>query len=125
MTRRPGRMDHGARERGRPRRHAHGTHRQPQRVPPSLRQARSVRPHGLLANASPAFASCGSAFCTLMTDRYAQGTGIPHNGWSLDARLESIVQDQLRQGDDDLDASEVTGEDEIERRTENETSSRP
>jgi hypothetical protein len=72
-----------------------------------------------LANAPAAYASCGSAFCTLMTDRYAQGAGIPHTGWSVDAHLESIVQSQLRHDNDDLDASDVTGEEEIERRTVN------
>ena len=66
-----------------------------------------------------AHASCGSAFCTLMTDRYAQGTGEPHLGWSADVRLEAVTQDCLRSGTHNLDASEVTGEETIERHTKN------
>jgi len=73
----------------------------------------------LFTGMSNAHASCGSAFCTLMTDRYAQGTGIPHAGWSVDTHFESILQDQLRHGTDDLNPSEVTGEEELERKTEN------
>ena len=67
----------------------------------------------------PALASCGSAFCTLMTDRYAQGTGNPHVGWSADLRIERVTQDQLRSGTHDIDASQVTDEDAIERHTKN------
>lgn len=64
-------------------------------------------------------ASCGSAFCTLMTDRYAQGTGEPHAGWSLDLRLESVTQDRLRSGTSNVDPAAVTGEEAIERHTRN------
>ena len=64
-------------------------------------------------------ASCGSAFCTLMTDRYAQGSGEPHLGWSADVRLEAVTQKQLRSGTTNLDASQVTGEEAIERHTRN------
>ena len=64
-------------------------------------------------------ASCGSAFCTLMTDRYAQGSGEPHLGWSADVRLEAVTQKQLRSGTTNLDASQVTGEEAIERHTKN------
>ena len=67
--------------------------------------------------ATSAFASCGSAFCTLMTDRFAQGTGDAHLGWSADLRLESVSQTQLRSGTHNIDPSQVTGEDAIERRT--------
>lgn len=73
----------------------------------------------LVASASTAHASCGSAFCTLMTDRYAQGTGEPHLGWSADLRLEAVNQRQLRSGTSNLSASEVTGEEAIERHTRN------
>lgn len=73
----------------------------------------------LLALAPTAQASCGSAFCTLMTDRYAQGTGEPHLGWSADVRLEAVTQTQLRSGTSNLDASQVTGEEAIERHTRN------
>jgi len=66
-----------------------------------------------------AHASCGSAFCTLMTDRYAQGTGEPHLGWSADVRLEAVTQNHLRTGTTNIDASQVTGEDAIERHTRN------
>lgn len=67
----------------------------------------------------PCRASCGSAYCTLMTDRYAQGTGDPHLGWSADVRVELVTQDRLRSGTHDIDASQVTNEDAIERRTRN------
>jgi len=66
-----------------------------------------------------ASASCGSAFCTLMTDRYAQGTGEPHIGWSADLRIESVLQDRLRTGTHTIDASQVTDEEAIERHTRN------
>lgn len=73
----------------------------------------------LLALAPPTQASCGSAFCTLMTDRYAQGIGEPHLGWSSDVRLEAVTQKQLRSGTTNLDAGQVTGEEAIERSTRN------
>jgi hypothetical protein len=66
-----------------------------------------------------ASASCGSAFCTLMTDRYAQGTGEPHVGWSADLRIESVSQTRLRSGTSNIDASQVTSEEAIERHTRN------
>jgi hypothetical protein len=68
-----------------------------------------------------AAASCGSAYCTLMTDRYAQGAGDAHMGLSLDMHLEAVTQTQLRTGTHNLQASEVTGEAAIERRTRNQT----
>lgn len=71
------------------------------------------------AFALAAEASCGSAFCTLMTDRYAQGSGEPHLGWSADFRLEAVTQKQLRRGTINLDASQVTGGEAIERHTKN------
>ena len=73
----------------------------------------------LLATSSLASASCGSAFCSLMTDRYAQGTGEPHVGWSADLRIESVNQSRLRQGTSNIDASQVTDEEAIERHTKN------
>ena len=69
--------------------------------------------------ATGAHASCGSAFCTLMTDRYAQGAGEPHLGWSVDLRLESVTQQTLRTGITTIAASQVSGEDAIERHTKN------
>jgi hypothetical protein len=69
--------------------------------------------------ASAVSASCGSAFCTLMTDRYVQGTGDVHTGWSADLRLEAVAQTRLRSGTRDIDPSQVTGEEAIERRTRN------
>ena len=74
---------------------------------------------GSLAVAAAAQASCGSAFCTLMTDRYAQGSGEAHLGWSADLRLESVTQNQLRSGTTHLDASQVTGEEAVERHSKN------
>jgi len=73
----------------------------------------------LAATTTMASASCGSAFCTLMTDRYAQGTGEPHIGWSADVRIESVSQTRLRSGTTDIGAGQVTGEEAIERRTRN------
>lgn len=73
----------------------------------------------LAAMTTAATASCGSAFCTLMTDRYAQGTGGAHLGWSADLRIESVSQSRLRTGTTNIDASQVTGEDAIERHTRN------
>jgi len=73
----------------------------------------------IAALAASAHASCGSAFCTLMTDRYAQGGGDAHLGWSTDVRLEAVTQTQLRSGTSNLDASQVTGEEAIERHTRN------
>jgi len=69
--------------------------------------------------ATSACAACGSAFCTLMTDRFAQGTGDAHLGWSADLRLELVSQTQLRSGTRNIDPSQVTGEEAIERRTTN------
>jgi hypothetical protein len=54
-----------------------------------------------------------------MTDRYAQGSGEAHLGWSADVRLEAVTQKQLRKGTTNLSASEVTGEEAIERHTKN------
>lgn len=71
------------------------------------------------AVAPVAHASCGASFCTLMTDRYAQGHADIHPGWSADLRLEFIDQKQLRSGTSNIDASEVTGEEAIERHTRN------
>ncbi|MEO8152900.1 MAG: hypothetical protein ABI605_07515 [Rhizobacter sp.] len=67
----------------------------------------------------PAQASCGSAFCTLMTDRYLQGAGNPHSGWSADLRVERVSQERLRSGTQNIDASQVTDEEAIERHTKN------
>ena len=73
----------------------------------------------LFALSFEASASCGSAFCTLMTDRYAQGSGEPHIGWSAELRLESVNQSQLRSGTRNIAPDEVSGEEAIERRTRN------
>ncbi len=54
-----------------------------------------------------------------MTDRYAQGAGEAHLGWSADVRLERVTQNRLRTGTTDLDASQVTEEEAIERHTKN------
>jgi hypothetical protein len=67
----------------------------------------------------PAFASCGASFCTLMTDRFAQGSADAQQGWSADLRFEQVTQKQLRRGTTNLDASEVADAEAIERRTRN------
>jgi hypothetical protein len=71
-----------------------------------------------LAVATPSQASCGSAFCSLLNDRFALGTW-DHVGWSADVRTESVSQTQLRSGTHNISASEVTGEEAIERHTDN------
>jgi len=68
--------------------------------------------------ATSAHASCGSAFCTLLNDRFALGTW-DHVGWSIDMRLESVTQDKLKSGTHTIDASQVTGEEALERHTDN------
>ncbi len=83
------------------------------------RSGRIVAAVCLAAAATLSHASCGSAYCTLMTDRYAQGSGEPHVGWSADLRAERVTQTRLRAGSHDIDASQVSGEDAIERRTDN------
>lgn len=83
----------------------------------------SLRTGGLAAAlavlSTGACASCGSAFCTLMTDRYAQGAGAPPAGWSADVRLEWLTQDRLRSGTHDINPSQATNEEAIERHTRN------
>jgi hypothetical protein len=66
-----------------------------------------------------AHASCGAAFCTLMTDRYAQGIAEAHEGLSVDLRLEAVTQEQLRSGTTDVEPGQVTDEEAIERHTRN------
>ncbi len=65
-----------------------------------------------------AHASCGSASCTLLTDRFALANW-DHVGWTIDTRLEFITQDRLRAGTHNISADQVTGEEAIERRTRN------
>lgn len=80
---------------------------------------KSLAAAAMSAAALPAPATCGSAFCTLMTDRYAQGSGEAHVGWSADLRAERVVQDRLRTGTRNIEASQVSGEEAIERHTKN------
>jgi hypothetical protein len=68
--------------------------------------------------APSAQASCGSAFCTLLNDRFALGLS-DHLGWSVDVHLESVNQDRLRKGTSTISPSDVTDEDAIERHTRN------
>lgn len=89
-------------------------------APPTRRCVPLILAAAVLAGAAhTAHASCGATFCTLMTDRYAQGSTGPHPGWSLDLRLESVTQDRLRSGTTNLRAADVTGEEALERRTRN------
>lgn len=74
---------------------------------------------GVTLASGAAHASCGASFCTLMTDRYAEGASEPHLGWSADFRLETITQKQLRSGSKNITADQVSGEEAIERRTRN------
>jgi hypothetical protein len=72
----------------------------------------------LACTAAPAFASCGSDFCSLLNDRFAMGTW-DHVGWSADLRLESVRQNRLRSGTHSIAPADVTGEGALERRTTN------
>jgi hypothetical protein len=83
----------------------------------SLRKLAAAAAVGCLATTA-AQASCGAAFCTLLNDRFALGTW-DHVGWSTDLRLEAVTQNKLRSGTKTIQASDVTDEDTIERRTRN------
>jgi hypothetical protein len=72
-----------------------------------------------LGNTTTAHASCGATFCTLMTDRYAQGIAEAHEGLSVDLRLEALTQDQLRSGTADVDPGQVADEEAVEHYTRN------
>jgi len=85
----------------------------------NLRFAASLAAAAITGFTPVAHASCGSAFCTLMTDRYAQTTGDAHPGWSADVRLELVNLDRLRTGTHSLDASQVEDEEAVERHTRN------
>ena len=58
---------------------------------------RGLLPLALCLAGPAAQASCGAASCNLLNDRFALGTW-EHAGWSVDLRLESVTQDQLRAG---------------------------
>lgn len=69
--------------------------------------------------ATSADASCGAASCNLLNDRFALGTW-DHAGWSTDLRLESVVQDQLRQGTKNISPADLPEDEEaVERHTRN------
>jgi len=69
--------------------------------------------------ATSADASCGAASCNLLNDRFALGTW-DHAGWSVDLRLESVVQDQLRQGTQNISPDDLPEDEEaVERHTRN------
>lgn len=53
-----------------------------------------------------AFASCGTAFCSINTDWAVQDVWT-EPGWRLDARLEYIDQDQPRHGSDRVSVGEL------------------
>ncbi|WP_374568438.1 transporter [Ideonella sp.] len=70
-------------------------------------------------SASAAQASCGAASCNLLNDRFALGTW-DHAGWSVDLRLESVVQDQLRRGSQNISPDDLPEDEEaVERHTRN------
>jgi hypothetical protein len=86
----------------------------------SHRFVRRVGPPIALALAGacpPTFASCGSAACTLVTDRFVQGSW-DSPGLYFDLRGEYLRQDQLMSGSHRIGADQVT-EDTIERETVN------
>jgi len=81
--------------------------------------ARALAAAAALAHACIAQASCGAATCNLLNDRFALGTW-EHTGWSVDLRLESLSQTQLREGTRNINASDLpAGEEAIERHTRN------
>ena len=80
-----------------------------------LRLAALLLPLGIAPSAD---AACGSAFCTLLNDRFALGTW-DHVGWSADIHIESLSQTTLRSGTRTISASEVTDEETLERHTYN------
>jgi len=86
----------------------------------SLAAARALGAAATLIALTPtAQASCGATSCNLLNDRFALGTW-EHPGWSVDLRLESITQDQLREGTKKISPSELPpGEEAIERHTRN------
>lgn len=73
----------------------------------------------LVLHTGLAQASCGSASCTLLNDRFALGTW-DQPGWSVDLRLEALTQNQLREGTRKISPAELPeGEEAIERHTRN------
>src|SRR5262245_45801498 len=70
---------------------------------------------GVAGVCPPAFASCGSAACTLVTDRFVQGSW-DRPGFYLDLRGEYLDQDRLLSGSQRIGADQVT-EETIERET--------
>lgn len=71
----------------------------------------------LAGTASPAYASCGAASCTLTTDRFVQGSW-DSPGLYLDLRAEYLRQDRLYAGSHRIGADQV-GEETVERETVN------
>lgn len=72
-----------------------------------------------LLGTTAAQASCGSASCNLLSDRFAMGTW-EHTGWSLDVHLEALTQTQLREGTHNISPADLpAGEEAIERHTTN------
>jgi hypothetical protein len=80
---------------------------------------RTLAPVALAAAgaASPAFASCGAASCTLTTDRFVQGAW-DSPGLYFDLRAEYLRQDRLYAGSHRISPDQVD-EDTIERKTVN------
>lgn len=74
----------------------------------------------LIALSAPAAeASCGAASCNLLNDRFALGTW-DHAGWTVDLRLESVVQDRLRHGTKSISPADLPEDEEaVERHTRN------
>lgn len=56
--------------------------------------------------AHPAFATCGSAFCTVNTNWDAHGAWA-EPGWRLDLRYEQIKQDQPQTGSDRISVGQI------------------
>lgn len=65
-----------------------------------------------------ALASCGGAFCTLLTDDFAPGSWT-HTGWRSELRFEYLNQTTLRAGTHSPDAAALASEEAIERSSRN------
>ena len=65
-----------------------------------------------------AFASCGSAFCSINTQWDVQGV-TANSGTQFGLRYESIKQDQLREGRDKVSIDDLSGEEHAEVETKN------
>lgn len=72
----------------------------------------------LIITTGEAYASCGSAFCSINTQWDVQGV-TANSGTQVGLRYESIKQDQLRNGRDKISINDLTGVEHAEVETKN------